>query len=133
MAKKILIVDDEPNLVKLLESRLKVNGYDVISAFDGQQGLDKVRQDKPDLVILDLMLPQLHGYEVCRQLRTDAVHKNIPIVMLTASGKATDIQEGLEQGANAYIAKPFKPEALLGIIQALLWESESEKWSKIQD
>jgi len=122
MAKKILIVDDEPNLVKILESRLKVNGYDVISAYDGQQGLDKVRQEKPDLVILDLMLPQLHGYEVCRQLRADSVHRDIPIVMLTASGKAGDIQEGINQGANAYIAKPFKPEALLGIIKALLWE-----------
>ena len=122
MAKKILIVDDEPNLVKILESRLKSNGYEVISAFDGQQGLDRVRQDKPDLVILDLMLPQLHGYEVCKQLRADTVHKDIPIVMLTASGKAGDIQEGLNLGANAYIAKPFKPEALLGIIKALIWE-----------
>lgn len=122
MAKKILIVDDEPNLVKILESRLKSNGYEVISAFDGQQGLDRVRQDKPDLVILDLMLPQLHGYEVCKQLRADTVHKDIPIVMLTASGKAADIQEGLLHGANAYIAKPFQPEALLGIIKALIWE-----------
>ena len=122
MAKKILIVDDEPNLVKLLESRLKSNGYEVISASDGQQGLDRVRQDKPDLVILDLMLPKLHGYEVCKQLRADSVHKDIPIVMLTASGKAGDIQEGLNQGANAYIAKPFQPEALLGIIKALIWE-----------
>ena len=122
MAKKILIVDDEPNLVKILESRLKSNGYDVISAIDGQQGLDRVRQDKPDLVILDLMLPKLHGYEVCKQLRADSTHKDIPIVMLTASGKAGDIQEGLNQGANAYIAKPFQPEALLGIIKALIWE-----------
>ena len=120
MAKKILIVDDEPNLVKLLESRLKANGYDVICAYDGQQGLDKVRKEKPDLVILDLMLPQLHGYEVCRILRSDPEHKDIPIVMLTASGKAQDIQEGLEVGANAYIAKPFQPNVLLGIITGLV-------------
>jgi DNA-binding response OmpR family regulator len=120
MAKKILIVDDEPNIVKMVESRLKASGYEVITAFDGPQCLDKVKAEIPDLVILDLMLPQMSGYDVCHTLRSDKEHKNIPIIMLTARGKADDIRAGMEKGADAYVAKPFNPTVLLGIIEGLL-------------
>jgi len=122
MAKKILVVDDEPHIVKLVEMRLKASGYDVISSHDGRQCLDMVRSEKPDLIILDLMLPSLNGYEVCHALRSDPVHKNIPIVMLSAKGKFNDMKTGLEKGVDAYVAKPFKTETLLGILKGLLGE-----------
>jgi len=120
MAKKILVVDDEPNIVKMVESRLKASGYEVIAAFDGQQALDKTKAEKPDLIILDIALPYLNGHEVCTALRADNDAKSIPIVMLTASGKANDIKTGMEKGADAYVAKPFNPTVLLGIIKGLL-------------
>jgi len=120
VAKKILIVDDEPNITKLLESRLRANGYEVVTACDGQEGLDKTQKEKPDLIILDVMLPKLNGYEVCRMLRSDKQYNPIPIVMLTACGQVTDIQKGMGKGADAYIAKPFQPNVLLGIITGLV-------------
>ncbi len=120
MPKKILIIDDEPHLVKIFESRLKANGYDVVYAFDGQEGLDKAKQEKPDLIILDHRMPKLDGYEVYKILRSDAAYPNIPIVMLTASGTADWIKTGMEKGMDAYITKPVKPDLLLGIIEGLL-------------
>jgi DNA-binding response OmpR family regulator len=119
VAKKILIVDDEPNLVKLCEARLVASGYDVVTACDGQQGLDKVKECKPDLIILDHMMPVLDGFEVCRILRASEEYKDIPIVMLTASGQASEIETGLKKGVTAYVTKPFKSEVLLGIIKGL--------------
>jgi len=120
MSKKILIVDDEPNIVKMVESRLKAEGYEIVTARDGQEGLDAARKEKPDLIILDIMMPKLDGYEVCRMLRADIQYNAIPIVMLTACGQATDIKEGMERGADAYIAKPFEPNVLVGIVDGLV-------------
>ena len=122
MAKKILIVDDEPHIVKMLQARLEFQEYEVIVATDGQDGLDKVRSEKPDLIILDISLPKLNGYEVCQALRADEKHKDIPVVMLTASGQALDIMQGMKGGADAYITKPFNSEALLGILRGFLKE-----------
>jgi DNA-binding response OmpR family regulator len=119
VAKKILIVDDEPNLVKMCEARLKASGYEVLTAFDGQQGLDKVKEEKPDLIILDHMMPNLDGFEVCRILKASDEYKDIPIVMLTASGQASEIETGLKKGVAAYITKPFKSEVLLSIVKGL--------------
>jgi two-component system, OmpR family, alkaline phosphatase synthesis response regulator PhoP len=123
VSKKILIVDDEPNLVKLCEIRLKASGYEVVTAHDGQEALDKVKQEMPDLIILDHMMPKLDGFEVCRLLKSDEVYeayKDIPIVMLTASGQAQEIVTGLQKGVAAYITKPFKSDVLLGIIKGLV-------------
>ena len=120
MAKKILIVDDETNIVKLVEARLKSHGYEVVAAFDGQEGLDKVRLENPDLIILDVAMPKLNGLEVCQAIRSDEQYKNIPIVMLTASAQAMDIKKGMEKGADAYVAKPFNPGVLVGIIAGLV-------------
>ena len=122
MAKRILIVDDEPHIVKMLQARLEFQGYGVLVATDGQDGLDKVRSEKPDLIILDISLPKLNGYEVCQALRADEKHKDIPVVMLTASRQALDIMQGMKGGADAYITKPFNSEALLGILRGLLGE-----------
>ena len=121
MAKnKILVVDDEADLVETLKFRLEISGYDVSTALDGQEGLKKARTENPDLVILDLMLPKLDGYRVCRMLKFDEKYKDIPIILFSARVQESDIKMGEEQGADAYITKPFDPKALLAKIDELL-------------
>lgn len=120
MPTKILVVDDEPNIVKLLESRLIAEGYEVITASDGQEALDKVYQEHPKLIILDIMLPKIDGYKVCSILRTDKQYADIPIIMLTARRETMNIAKGMELGAVSYIQKPFKADVLLGIIKGLI-------------
>lgn len=122
MAKKILLIDDELDIVKLVESRLKINGYEVVVALDGQEALEKAREEKPDLILLDLMLPKLSGYKVCRMLKFDEKYKHIPIIMFTARVQENDEKLGFEVGADAYITKPFKPEVLLEKVKELLPE-----------
>ena len=119
---KILIVDDEPNIVKLLTSRLIAEGYVVVSAVDGETALEMVRQEEPDLIILDITLPKMNGYEVCVAIRTDEKYQDMPIVMLTARKETREIAKGMELGAVAYVQKPFKSETLLAIIQGFLNE-----------
>ena len=118
--KRILIVDDEEDLRKMLKFRLESVGYDVTEAGDGNDGLDKARSTKPDLMILDLMLPKIDGYKVCRMLKFDEKHKHIPIIMFTARAQKKDEDMGKEMGADAYITKPFEPEVLLAKIKELL-------------
>jgi DNA-binding response OmpR family regulator len=120
IAKKILVVDDEPNIVELLQARLENYGYIVSVAYDGQEALDRTYQEKPDLIILDIMLPKIDGYHVCQTLRSDKKYKAIPIIMLTARTLAQDIKMGMDLGAVSYVQKPFNPDVLLGIIQGLL-------------
>lgn len=117
---KILIVDDELNLVKMLQSWLQDHRYDVIVAHDGQEALDKTYQEKPDLIILDIILPKIDGYGVAKMLRSDERCKDIPIIMLTSRNEAQDIKMGMDVGAVSYVQKPFKLEVLLGIIQGLV-------------
>jgi len=119
MAKKILIVDDEPSLVMLVSTRLKTHGYEVISAGDGQTGLDMAKKEKPDLIILDLMLPKMDGYKVCGLLKKDTRYSKIPIILFSARDQEEDKIQGMELGANAYIAKPFTPQILLEKIEEL--------------
>jgi DNA-binding response OmpR family regulator len=118
--KRILIVDDEEDLRKMLKFRLEALNFDVLEAADGQEGLNKTRNDRPDLVILDLMLPKLDGFKVCRMLKFDEKYKHIPIIMFTARAQEKDKELGKEMGADAYITKPFEPEALVGKIMELL-------------
>lgn len=120
--KRILVVDDEGELVKAIEIRLKQADYDVIVAYDGQEGLEKARKEKPDLIMLDLMLPKMDGYKVCRMLKFDEKYKNIPIIMLTARAQESDAKMGMDVGANAYITKPFQHEGVLAKIKELLKE-----------
>lgn len=120
MAHKILIVDDEPNIILLVGTRLKANGYEVISASDGQAGLEKAQKESPDLIILDLMLPKMDGYKVCGFLKRDYRYAKIPVIMFTAKAQDEDKRLAEEMGADAYLVKPFKPEELLAQIQALL-------------
>ncbi len=122
MPKKILLVDDEESLVMLLSERLKFNGYDVITASDGQEGLDKAKKEKPDLILLDVMMPKMNGYQVSRLLKFDQRFKHIPIIMLTARTQAIDMKTGKETGADAYITKPFESENLIAEIKKFLKE-----------
>lgn len=122
MAKKILVVDDEVQLVEMLKMRLEASNYNVITAYDGQEALGKARKEKPDLIILDLMLPKIDGYKVCRMLKFDEKYKKIPIIMFTARAQDEDKEMGQEVGAEAYITKPFEPKILLGKIKELIGE-----------
>ena len=118
--KKILIVDDEPDLVEMLSVRLEANDYQVIKAYDGQDGLDKAQKEKPDLIVLDLMLPKLDGYNVCRLLKFDEKYKQIPIMLFSARTQETDMELGKEVGADAYIVKPFEASIVLAKVNELL-------------
>jgi DNA-binding response OmpR family regulator len=118
--RKILVVDDEIDLVEMLTMRLESNNYQVISASDGQEGLDKARTEKPDLIILDLMLPKIDGYKVCRMLKFDEKYRQIPVILFTARAQESDIKLGEEVGADAYVTKPFEPDILLGKVAELL-------------
>ena len=114
---KILIIDDEEDVVRVLTIRLEALGYKVISAADGLAGLEKVRSEKPDLALLDIMLPKLDGYKVCRMIKFDENLKNIPIIMLTAKAADLDRNLGRDVGANEYLTKPFDPDKLVALIQ----------------
>ncbi len=116
----ILLVDDEPDIVKLVGKRLEVSGYHVLVATNGQEALAKARTEHPDLMILDLMLPKLNGYEVCTLLKQDTRYQKIPIVMFTARAQETDERMGFACGADAYIRKPFRAQELLDQIHALI-------------
>ncbi len=118
--KRILVVDDEDDLRSMLKFRLEAMDYDVSEAVDGQEGLDKARSSRPDLIILDLMLPKIDGFKVCRMLKFDEKYKHIPIIMFTARAQEKDKQIGKEMGAEAYVTKPFDPDILLSKIKELL-------------
>jgi len=120
MSKQILVVDDEPYMVKLLEYNLRKDGYKVITAYNGYEALQKVEQTKPDLIIADVKMPQMDGYELCRRLRSNAETKSIPFIFLTAKGQISERIEGLKKGADDYITKPFNPKELLARIEATL-------------
>ena len=122
MAKRILIVDDEVQLVEMVKMRLEAAGYETISAYDGQDGFDKARKDKPDLIILDLMLPKMDGYKVCGLLKNDARYSKIPIIMFTARVQEEDVRLGKDLGAEEYVTKPFDPKILLSKIKELIGE-----------
>lgn len=117
---KILLVDDEEDILALVRVRLEANNYEVITAKDGQEGLNLARSIKPDLIVLDLMLPKIDGYKVCRILKFDSRYKDIPIILFTARSKEEDKKTGFITGADAYITKPFEPKTLLSKIKELL-------------
>ncbi|MBE0681636.1 MAG: response regulator transcription factor [Anaerolineales bacterium] len=117
MSQFILVVDDEPKVARLARDYLEKNGFRVLTAGDGQSALTMARREKPDLIILDLMLPQLDGREVCRILRRES---DVPIIMLTALSEEIDQVTGLEIGADDYISKPFSVRALVARVRALL-------------
>ena len=118
--KKILVVDDETQMVEMLKMRLEASNYTVTTASDGMEGLSKAKSDNPDLIILDLMLPKLDGYQVCRMLKFDKTLAKIPIIMLTALGEREDREWGKKVKADSYLTKPFDTEELLEKIKSLI-------------
>lgn len=118
--KKILLVDDEQDMVYAVKMQLEAGGFRVLTAQDGQEGLDKARKENPDLIILDLMLPRIDGYKVCRMLKFDEKYKKIPVIIYTARAQEADEKLGYEVGADAYLTKPFDPKKLLAKINELL-------------
>ncbi len=114
---KILVVDDERNIVELMKFNLKKEGYEVATAFDGMEALRVAREEKPDLIILDLMMPELGGLDVCKTLRKES---KVPIIIVTAKGEEIDMILGLELGADDYVTKPFSPKLLITKIRTVL-------------
>lgn len=110
---RIVVADDEPHIRKLVSFTLGRHGYDVIEATDGGEAYDRVRAELPDLVLLDVMMPVMTGYDVLDKLKADPLTQGIPVVMLSAKSQATEIQAGLARGAHEYICKPFTPKDLL--------------------
>ena len=124
MATKILIVDDEPRYLRLLEANLRTEGYDVVSAVDGVQAIDVFTNEQINLIVMDVMMPNLDGFETCQRIRQ---FSNVPIIILTAKGEEQDRVRGLDVGADDYIAKPFSATELLARVRAVLRRSQVSK------
>lgn len=133
---KILVIEDEPDILELVEYNLRREGYEVRTASDGEAGLQQARRDVPHLILLDLMLPNIDGLEVCRKLREDSATRAIPIVMVSARGEESDVVLGLELGAEDYVTKPFSPRVLIARVRAVLRRStrtaEQERAQRIE-
>lgn len=128
MSKRILIIDDEPKIVEICRDYLKAAGFDVVSALDGPGGLEKWRREKPDLVILDLMLPGMDGLDICREMRKEG---STPVIMLTARVEETDKLIGLELGADDYITKPFSPRELVARVRTVLRRVQADTTAEV--
>ncbi|HSF18429.1 MAG TPA: response regulator transcription factor [Vicinamibacteria bacterium] len=125
--KRILVIEDDPDIVELLRYNLEKEGFEVSSAGEGKSGLELLRQGNADLLILDLMLPQLSGLEVCKEIRKDDRLETLPVIVLTARGEETDRILGLELGADDYVTKPFSVREMVARVKALLRRAEREK------
>jgi DNA-binding response OmpR family regulator len=117
---KILVVDDEVHILKIIDYKLRTAGYTVITAADGVEGVEKARAEQPDLILLDVMMPRMDGFQTLETLKQDLATKAIPVFMLTVRGKEMDRLRGLQMGVAAYITKPFSPNALLARIEEAL-------------
>ena len=120
--KKVLIVDDEPDIVETIKFSLELENIECIEAYDGETALAKAKKEHPDLILLDVMLPKIHGYKIARLLKFDESYKHIPIIMLTARAQEGDIKIGEEVGANEYVTKPFDMDKLVELIGRYLKE-----------
>jgi len=120
MAKKILIADDEPNIVTALEFLLQRGGYEVLIARDGDEALKALESARPDLVLLDIMMPVKSGYEICKRIRERPEWAHIKVVMLSAKGRDAEVNKGLAMGADLYVTKPFSTRELMEQIKGLL-------------
>jgi DNA-binding response OmpR family regulator len=120
MAKKILIADDEPNIVVSLEFLMKQKGYEVKTVGNGEDALRSIAEFAPDLVLLDVMMPRLSGYEVCQKMRENPAWAGIRVVMLSAKGRDIEVSKGMAVGADAYVTKPFSTADLMAQVRALL-------------
>jgi two-component system alkaline phosphatase synthesis response regulator PhoP len=122
---RILVVDDEIYIVHILDFSLGMEGYEVVTALDGEEALRKVEECKPDLVVLDIMMPKMDGYETCKALKSSDETKDIPVILLSAKGRNVDMQTGYDVGADDYITKPFSPRKLVDRINSMLGRTDS--------
>lgn len=118
--KRVLIVDDEPDILETIKFNLEFENIDCLEAYDGEAALETARKEKPDLILLDIMLPKMNGYKVARLLKYDDAYKDIPIIMLTARSQKADIALGEETGADEYVTKPFDIDHLLALVRKYL-------------
>jgi len=119
MPKKILAVDDERHIVRLVEVNLQRAGYEVVTAYDGREALEKVKSETPDLVVLDVMMPYMDGFEVLKNLKADPTTAEIPVIMLTAKAQDADVFRGWQSGVDCYLTKPFNPMELLTFVKRI--------------
>src|SRR5437868_2404848 len=124
MAKKILAVDDERHIVRLVEVNLQRAGYEVVTAYDGREALEKIKSENPDLVVLDVMMPYMDGFEVLKNLKADPQTAEIPVIMLTAKAQDADVFRGWQSGVDCYLTKPFNPMELLTFVKRI-FDSQS--------
>ncbi len=117
---RILVVDDERHIVRLVQVNLERAGYKIVTAFDGREALEKVESEHPDLVILDVMMPYVDGFEVLQTLRKNPATQHLPVIMLTAKAQDADIFRGWQSGVDSYLTKPFNPMELLGFVRRIL-------------
>jgi DNA-binding response OmpR family regulator len=121
MAKaKVLVVDDEEYIQHILNFSFGAEGYDVVTASDGEEGIDKAKNEKPDVIVMDIMMPKLDGYEACKRLKSDPETKGIPVILLTAKGRDVDRKLGSEAGADDYVVKPFSPGRLIERVEGIM-------------
>jgi len=133
MPLKILVCDDERNIVRLIQVSLERAGYIVVTAYDGKEGLEKVRSEKPDLLVLDVMMPYMDGFEVLKSLRREPETESLPVIMLTAKTQDKDVFEGYHYGADMYLTKPFNPMELVTFVKRIAQSSGGEGGPKRYD
>ncbi|MBN8691123.1 MAG: response regulator [Armatimonadetes bacterium] len=119
MALKILVCDDERHIVRLIQVNLEKQGYQVVTAYDGKEGLEKIKAEKPNLVVLDVMMPYMDGFEVLKNLRREPDFMDLPVIMLTAKAQDKDVFEGYHYGADMYLTKPFNPIELVTFVKRI--------------
>jgi len=120
MGKKILVVDDEVHIVNILKFNLKKSGYDVITAANGEEALNLISSEMPDLILCDVMMPKVTGFEVCQKIKSDEKLRNIPFILLTAKGQEIERDIGLKYGADLYLTKPFSPKNIVDKVAEIL-------------
>jgi two-component system, OmpR family, alkaline phosphatase synthesis response regulator PhoP len=126
MSKKILAVDDERHIVRLVEINLIKDGYQVVTASNGRQALEKVAAEKPDLIIMDVMMPEMDGFAALQELKNNPATANIPVIMLTAKAQDADVFQGWKSGADLYLTKPFNPKELLTFVRRIFQSNEEQ-------
>lgn len=127
---KILVCDDERHIVRLIQVNLEKQGYQVVTAYDGKEGLEKVKAEKPDLLVLDVMMPYMDGFEVLKTLRREPETESLPVIMLTAKAQDKDVFEGYHYGADMYLTKPFNPMELVSFVKRIAQGADSDSGAK---
>jgi two-component system alkaline phosphatase synthesis response regulator PhoP/two-component system response regulator VicR len=125
MAKKILAVDDEKHIVRLVQINLQKEGYEVLTASNGREALDKMAEETPDLVVMDVMMPEMDGFEALQSMKANSATANIPVIMLTAKAQDADVFRGWQSGADLYLTKPFNPGELITFVKRILGQAAS--------